>query len=320
MRFLVLAFFCLPLMAQYKVASSTLLTESEHFEFHLSFWVNLHHTLMQNGKLIGTDREPKLDMLPSADQEKWRSAALFYKHNVPEDPLDPKAIGFKSTIVTWDNPEQAGNGLPTEMKQALVSAAPVYRSLLWKKHAAVNEKLLMRLMPILRMSEGWMKSNLPQMMKASWPKQKVRVDLAVTGHWAPGYTTLKPDHIMLLTGHPRIREELYALEILFHETAHLMKETFERDLYDSCRRAGMAPQQGLAHAILFYTTGEAMKKYWLQNPRYNQSTYQTYAERYKLYVKTWPKIHPLLQKHWQGYLDGKLDYQIALTEIVGGLK
>ena len=319
MRIMLLApLISLSLLAQYK--PQTVVAESDQFVFHLNFWVNLHHTLAQNGKLMGTDREPKLDALPAEDQQIWRDAALYYKQNVPEDPLDPKAIGFKNAVVSWSEPETAGGGLPDAMKNTLVAAAPVYRALLWQKHAAVSEKMILRLMPLIRMSETYIKNHLPQKLNASWPKNRIRVDLAITGHWAPGYTTLKPDHIMLLTGHPRIREELYALEILYHETAHLMSEKLDKELYDVCRRAGLTPQEGLAHAILFYTTGQVMKTYWLQNPRYNQPDYQTYADRYKLYAKTWPKIHPLLKKHWQAYLDGKIDQQTALTEIVGGLK
>jgi hypothetical protein len=71
----------------------------------------------------------------------------------------------------------------------------------------------------------------------------------------------------------------------------------------------------LWHALLFYTTGEIVKRTLKNN---GMGDYIPYAYRYGLYERAtgWKNYQRALELHWQPYLNGKMDADAALACLV----
>ena len=69
------------------------------------------------------------------------------------------------------------------------------------------------------------------------------------------------------------------------------------------------PNGTLWHALLFYTTGEVVKKELGHD-------YQPYAYKNGLWTRAWPMYVTALQQDWQPWLDRQTSVDAALEKLV----
>ncbi|HEY8518762.1 MAG TPA: hypothetical protein VIN61_01680 [Gammaproteobacteria bacterium] len=96
------------------------------------------------------------------------------------------------------------------------------------------------------------------------------------------------------------------LEVLFHEASHtLFGQRAEGRLWtelQAAARADGAPlPPELDHALLFYTTGGAVRARLAETG----SDYVPYAYSQGLFERAWPAYRPALERAWQPYVDGR---------------
>lgn len=131
-----------------------------------------------------------------------------------------------------------------------------------------------------------------------------------------GSTTLDPVHITISSTDAR-NQGMAGFEILFHEASHALAGAVFAGIAKECRARDMPIPRDLWHALLFYTTGQMVKR--LIEQRGAASSYTPYAYRYGLYDRGWQDYQRALERYWQPYLDGKVSFDRALSELVEGV-
>jgi hypothetical protein len=96
---------------------------------------------------------------------------------------------------------------------------------------------------------------------------------------------------------------------------------------NACHDRGVAIPRDLWHALLFYTTGEVVRRAVADGKlNYPESTppkfpafYTPYAYRNGLYTRGWENYQRVLETYWQPYLDGKTDFNHSINAVVSAL-
>ena len=80
------------------------------------------------------------------------------------------------------------------------------------------------------------------------------------------------------------------------------------------------------HALLFYTTGEIVRRdveygsmTLTEEQKTGPSAYLPYAARFGLYSGSWEHFRALLDLYWLPYLDGRLSFDTAIARIAADM-
>ena len=311
------------------------------FEFHSSFWLNLHLRLYEEGRRRdglavtqgGGAPTPMTASSDPVEQKQWNAAVNYYAAN-----LARRDLLFDNTLpaitdrlaVLEDCPnlsDQAGphcvSGLQPDLLAALEEAAPVYRNREWPEQDRHNRVWVANVAPLVRELSPALSKKISRVYESDWPSAPIRVDVA--GYAGPfgAYTTLAPARITVSSEDPR-NDELPGLEVLFHEASHLLAGKVEDQIADECNQQKKPIPRDLWHALIFYTTGVLVQQALESTSSGLNGTggvppYISYARRNALYQRDWQNYEKLLRAYWQPYLDGKTDFQQAITQLVDGL-
>lgn len=70
----------------------------------------------------------------------------------------------------------------------------------------------------------------------------------------------------------------------------------------------LLPRRDLWHAVIFYTTGELVRR--------ELPGYVPYAFKNGLWKRAWPMYLGPLERDWQPYLDGKSSFHAVIAALV----
>jgi hypothetical protein len=80
------------------------------------------------------------------------------------------------------------------------------------------------------------------------------------------------------------------------------------------------------HALLFYTTGEIVRRdieygsmTFTNEQKNGVSEYLPYAARFGLYSGSWEHFRALLDLYWMPYLDGRLSFETAMARMAADM-
>jgi len=320
------------------------------FEFHSGFWVNLHHFLYEQGRLREQRplfRSGTASTAPSASQREssltpsigltldtalrdpaaaaaWGAALDYYASALAGRDLlfdgDMVAINRRLSELEAE-PDLHTAGLRPELMVALERAAPVYRAHAWPEHDRANRAWVAAVTPLVQQLGALLAKQLAAVYHAQWPTGRIRVDVAVYGGPLGAYTSLDPLHVTISSTEPR-NQGPAALEMLFHEASHGLAGAVRDGIARECRARNKPIPRDLWHALLFYTTGEIVKRAFSLSEipaGHSPGQYMPYAYRYGLYARGWENYQRVLERHWQPYLDGKVDFDTALARLVADL-
>ncbi len=255
------------------------------FEFHSSFWVNLHHTLYFEAKQRSTSPSAREDAgaaaksnlkitseasapLSPAEQRAWNEAVSYYAANFANRDLlfNNDLILIKNQLGDFEDCDELSGakkkscdaGLAAKLAQLLESAAPIFRAHFWPAHDRANRAWIARVAPLVREQGLGLSERLADIYQTKWPRAKIRVDASVHANWAGAYTTLDPLRVTISSIDSR-NQGAAALEVLFHEASHGIAEPVQSAILRECRQRGKAIPRDLWHALIFYTTGEVIK-------------------------------------------------------------
>ncbi len=323
------------------------------FEFHSGFWINLHHFLYLQARLqkypgqatVRTDPSPEPEGreaeksappvstlgLPRAEQQAWAAALDYYA-----DALADRDLLFNQDMVNINNRlaemetcadlsgrrvRQCTSGLREELIAALEGAAPVYRARWWPEHDRSNRSWITSVGPMVRQFGGGLAQQLAATYRSEWPARRIPVDVVFYGGPFGAYTTLDPVHLIIASSDAR-NQGPAGLEVLFHEASHALSGAVREAIVRECRARSKPIPRDLWHALLFYTTGEIVKRA-LGAPRAPSASspggYTPYAYRFGLYARGWSHYQRLLERFWQPYLDGQVEFDTAVARLVSAL-
>lgn len=331
------------------------------FEFHSGFWMNLHHFLYQQARLrqpaqnspagapAGTTADTPEQAAPSdpgnadrpgqvplgaltpKERQAWTAALDYYAEDLASRDLlfNGDMMNIKNRLVDLEtcadlsgrSSAECASGLRQEMVAVLERAAPVYRAHWWPEHDHSNRSWIASVAPMVRQFGGTLAQQLAETYRADWPPGRIRVDVVIYGGPFGAYTSLEPTRVTLSSSDAR-NQGPAALEVLFHEASHALAGSVRDAIARECRRRGKPIPRDLWHALLFYTTGEVVKR-TLSAPEgaagRNSAAYTPYAYRYGLYARGWSTYQKVLERYWQPYLDGKVAFDTALARLVSAL-
>jgi hypothetical protein len=321
---------------------------SPALELHSGFWVNLHHFLYLEARLRGAGAEPasreslaqpeyspavSTADLTSAEQKAWNAAVNTYAADWSSRDLlqNGDMVLINDRLAEMENcPDLSGksspqclSGLRPNMVAALEGAAPVYRARWWPQQDRENRAWIAGVAPLVRQMGAGLAAQLAQVYMHHWLPGRLRVDVVWYAGPEGSYTSLSPVHINIAS-HDSRNQGLAAFEMLFHEASHSLAEGVNQAIAQQCRQLGKPIPRDLWHALLFYTTGELVRRAVANAPASAANSdspagYTPYAYRNGLYEHGWNDYQAALERYWQPYLDGKVDFDTAIAHIVSAL-
>lgn len=264
----------------------------------------------------------------------WLAAVRYYAANLAHRDLlfDDGMVMINTRLAELDScADLSGKSAPAcasgfrpAMIQALEKAAPVYRQLWWPQHDQLNHEWIAAMTPLLRGLGRTLAAQLASVYQSPWPIGPIRVDVVSYGGPFGAYTTLDPTHIIISSANSN-NQGPWGFEVLFHEASHSLSRSVENGIIRECRARDIPIPRDLWHALLFYTTGELVKRAFANQAASHTpaspaaQSYMPYAYRNGLYQRGWQDYERVLQAYWQPYLDGKTDFDHALGALVAGL-
>jgi len=320
------------------------------FEMHSGFWVNLHHFLYLQARLLkGTASSKASDRgavapdelaaslidFPAAEIRAWQDAVAFYSKDLANRDLllngDMEIINNQLSAME-SCPELDGktspsckSGLRPDLVEALERAAPVYRTHWWAQHDRANREWIAAVTPLIEQMGVELSERLADVYQRPWPSGRMRVDVVWYGGPFGAYTSLEPTHMTISSHDPR-NQGVYGYEVLFHEASHAVAIGVNEAIARQFRDRDKPIPRELWHALLFYTTGEMVRRevsYDATPPATQQSSgasgYQPYAARFGLYYGSWERFRALLDLYWRPYLDGRTSFDTAMSRLASAM-
>ncbi len=324
------------------------------FEFHSSFWVNLHHFLYheararlaakENRDAAGKNTGPVMKqtpgsvvMLSAVEQKAWDAAIAYYIANYAGQDLvvNIDLILLKNQLgdfedcdeLTGKKKPRCDAGLPGKIGPLLEAAAPVYRAHWWANQDRLNRRWVMRVAPLVREQGVGVSERLADIYQAHWPKEKIRVDVCADANAAGAYTTLDPLRVTISSTDSR-NEGTDALQVLFHEASHGIAQPVEAAISRECKQREKPIPRNLWHALLIYTTEEVLRPVVKgtasetegdDTPGQVKPNVVPYPLRDLLTQRGWEQYHLLLVLYWQPYLDGKVTFEDAIAHLISAV-
>ena len=319
------------------------------FELHSGFWVNLHHFLYLQARLMGgdsasldtargaapvTDAPASLAGFSPDEVRAWQAAVDFYSKQ-----LAGRDLSLNGDMETINNKlselENCGDlagktslactsGLQPGLVDALDRAAPVYRAHWWPQHDRANRAWIAEIAPMVRQMGVGLSDQLADVYQTPWPAKRLRVDVVWYGGPYGAYTSLNPTH-MTISSHDARNQGIYGFEVLFHESSHALAGNVTEAIAREFRQRDKPIPRDLWHVLLFYTTGELVRRdlaegtITLTSSGTDPSAYMPYATRYGLYSGAWVQFRGLLDLYWRPYLDHKISFDTAMARLAAGM-
>jgi hypothetical protein len=322
------------------------------FEFHSSFWVNLHHFLYHEARarLAARDAQPSTAKptgpvmkvspgaqatLTAAEQKIWDDAIAFYMQNEANKDMQINIdlILLKDQIGDFEDCDELTGrkkrscdaGLPGRIGEVLESAAQVYRAHWWVDQDRNNRRWVARVAPLVREQGVGLSQRLAEIYQTKWPKEKIRVDVCGYANPSGAYTTLDPLRVTIASMDAR-NQGAAALEVLFHEASHGIAGPVEAAIQRECRQRDKPIPRNLWHALIYYTTAQVIRPVihdaGEKTPDdaaagINPKTYPIpYPLRENLTQRGWEEYLKILAIYWQPYLDGKVNFEDSIAHLI----
>jgi hypothetical protein len=285
---------------------TTLLIAAAIFTFHNNFWVNLHQFLHAEAGRRAAGRAVQLD------------AALVdgYAEIAKRDLLrDERLVAINDALSQVD-----GETLPATIDPAVAAlsrAAPVYRARFWPQHRQTNDAWIATMTPLVDRHGPALTTALAKAYHTPWPDKPILIDVTIEAGPFGGYTTDVASGVY--AAHSTISAigqgsaGDMGVETIFHEASHAVDGAIMRMIADESRRQQRQTPRNLWHAVIFYTTGELVRR---ELGRVGDAHYMPYAYRFNVYEKGMLPDRAALERDWQPWLDGAVPFEEALRNLV----
>ena len=305
--------------------------ETRYFRFYSHFWVNLHHYLFQTAAYVYSKkiadnpsriarflRDPDLKPTPEESAAILAAIAFYEKELIQLDLTFNRRLHEIKTALANTSPDDAPplDGGEPALGKVLRSAGPVFKKYLWQGQDESNKKWITEQKILVEEIAPQMVAGLEKLYGADWPHDKLRIDLSGSyTHWAGAYTTSNPNHIVISSTRKGYKGPR-GLEMVFHESSHLMLEAEEglipETIAKNCAARGVPVPKNLWHAILFYTSGELTRRILEKRGL----THELFMIRNGVFED----YHQVLSAHWPGYMDGRNDIATVIDAIIADLQ
>lgn len=290
--------------------SSAFLDESQLFEFHSHFWLNLHHFLYNKADVLEEKTiaeifdSTKWNQLSSSEKTALESALIYYQNHLVVEDL--RTGDYLYAFKVWVIQQSDNQPLPAEFERKdhpaiLNNTADIYRKHWWDSHNNAHKEALDANLALIKKLEIPAKERLTQLVKAEWQSDKIRVDICSYVKQDRPFTTTNPTHIVMNVGQ-NTKPAGNWFELLIHEASHhfifpnvgFIGETINQAADELEKQR----PRNLWHGYLFYFTGHICQALLIEE---GIADYETYMLRRNVFH--W--FAPLLNKHLPAYIEGE---------------
>lgn len=287
------------------------------------FWLNLHHFLHVLGRVEAkmpdirreavagapADEAGGLKALSEADRQTWKEAVSFYAGGLStlDTTFDPRLIDVTNQLkrAASDKPASAVKIDPA-IAAALDRAAPIYRRVWWMRHRDANRAWLEGQQDSLKRFGPQVLTYVTRAYQEPWETGGYPVNISAWSNWAGAYST--SFNLLVVSSLNKGNQGLHGFEITFHEAMHQWDEEIDARLLQLTKTHNLRFNDLLSHAMIFYTTGEAVRSVIPEH--------KPYADLAGIWNGRMGAFKPALDAHWKPYLDGKGTLQAALLGLL----
>jgi len=307
------------------------LLATPHFAFYSDFDTNLNDALIAAGLARGK-QQPELfrsgdetacfEKLPPSERAAWDGAVDYYQKVVSprgfaarqQFLLRMQLVGFDAE---WRQDERAIESV--EIARSFRSvAAPAYRACRWNAQDEQNRKWIEELRPRLAADEARTAERLEELYRTKWKKLPLLLDVVQTVDWSGANTAWSDagqgDILISSTVGGAA-----AFEIVFHESSHVLMDRdapVQKALASAATAADFTLPGDLWHLVLFYTTGEAVRRILDERgpAGYTPMLYEIFARG------SWAEFRDPLESAWRPYVDGRSTLDEAARALIAALE
>jgi hypothetical protein len=286
------------------------------------FWLNLHHFLYVLGESQGrpvsslreamrdapADADRGLRNLSAAERQTWADAVAAYANGLSKkEPTVDESLRvlIAALSVANDAPALTGTSVDAGTREILERAAPIYRKGWWPAHRSGNQAYEAASRTLVARHGPAVLDFLTSKYALPWPAAGYAVHLTAYANWAGAYSTY--GNLLVFATNPHSgKHALAGLEMMFHEGMHQWDDPIMLALRQHAQAIGKTVPDGLSHAMIFFTAGEAVRRLVPE--------YVPVGEAMGLW-RTSP-FRAALQEAWKPYLDGRGTRDEALAALV----
>ena len=255
------------------------------------------------------DEAEGLKALSDAEQKAWRQSVTAYANGLSKlEATFDRQVYDVTNAVRRASPDRAAATLQIDVAvaEALDRAAPIYRKAWWPRHREANRKWLAATQDPLKKYGPQILAYVTRVYQEPWMAGGFPVNISAWSNWAGAYSTY--DSLLVIATMNAGNQGLHGFEITFHEAMHQWDEEIDARLLKIARDNKLKFNDLLSHAMIFYTTGEAMKTV--------VPSHLPYAEVAGIWKGRMGAFKPALDAHWKPYLDGKTSLDEALLGLL----
>lgn len=296
------------------------------FRYDDPFWVNLHHFLYVLGRVEAkmpdirrravagapADQAAGLATLTEAERKTWAEAVAVYAEGLSrkDSVFDDEPVRAVLALREVADPATrltAATGVDAATASALEKAAPIYRKAWWDKHAKANDARRSELRALVEAHGRKILNYILRVYQEEWPGEGRLLHLSGYTNWAGAYSTR--GSLLVLSSLDEGTSGFQGLEIAFHEAMHQWDPAMAARLEAAAKRLGRpAVPEGLSHALIFYTAGEAVRS--------AVPAHEPYAEKNGIWRRGLDHFKTLLDREWKPYLEGRGSLDEALEALL----
>jgi hypothetical protein len=301
-----------------------------YFSIYSDFDTNLNDALIsaglarKNGKpgLFHAGQEVScFETLAPSARAGWEGAVDYYSKIVsPFEWSDRPQFLLRLQLVGFDTAGQSAQDREfiETARTFRVAAAPAYSTCRWKAQDESNRLWIEEMRPRLAADGRKAAARIAQLYRKTWRTLPMVVDVVETVNWSGANTSWSDlgQGDILISSLPRGAS---AFEILFHESSHVLMDRGDpvrAALEDAAKAAQYRLPNDLWHVVLFYTTGEAIRR--ILDDRgpggYTPMLYEIFARGSS------SQYREALEREWRPYVEGKRTLPEAAADLIGALK
>jgi len=301
-----------------------------HFALYSDFDTNLNDALIAVGvaRKFGRpelfrsgDEAACFDKLPLSARAAWEGAADYYAKVIspaewngrPQYLVRVQLAGFDDE---WSDAD--ARQFVEIARSFRAAATPAYEACRWTAQDQKNRRWIEDLVSRLASDGKKIAARVEQLYQKRWRDLPIPVDVVETVNWAGANSILRGPaggHLLISTEY----QGPAALEVVFHEASHILMDVGDpvrKALAKAARAAEFPLPDDLWHVVLFYTTGEAVRRTLDEGGErgYTPMLYAMYDRG------TWGNYRASLERSWRPYLDGQRTLHEASTGLIETLR
>lgn len=301
-----------------------------HFAFYSDFDTNLNDALIAAGvarkgnkpELFHSGPEaPCFSELPPSARAAWNGAVDYYAEIIsPAGWIDRQQYLLRVQLAGFDEEwKDAGDRQFVEIARSFRGAAtPAYKACRWAAQDEKNRRWIEELRSRLAADEQRIAPRLEQLYQKRWNGLPIPADVVETVDWSGANSILRDPaggHLLISNSY----QGPAAFEVVFHEASHLLMgrgDPLRQALDRAASAVGFRLPGDLWHVVLFYTTGEAVRRILDDGgkPGYTPMVYAIFDRG------TWVGYRKALESSWRPYLDGKRALSEAAASLIDALR